>query len=117
MSLEKLGHKVTLPNSFDNPNAEDEYRKIGASVHRKWKAGMIRHSEKVIGNNDAVLVLNFEKNEQANYIGGATFLEMYDAFRLKKKVFTYNPLPDNMLRDEIEGFMPVVIHGQLELIR
>ena len=32
---------------------------------------------------DAVLTLNFDKNGQKNYIGGATFLEVYDAWNEK----------------------------------
>ena len=40
---------------------------------------------------DAVLVLNLDKEKNGeilkNYIGGATFLEMYDAFRLGKKIY------------------------------
>lgn len=77
---------------------------------------MLRHSQQVIEGMDAVLVLNFEKNGQKNYIGGATFLEMYDAFRLGKKIYMYNDVPDSLLKDEIEGFEPVLIHHQLDLL-
>ena len=52
-----------------------------------------------------------------NYIGGATFLEMYDAFRLGKKIYLYNDIPNGMLFDEIEGFGPIIIKGDLNLIK
>lgn len=114
--LESRGHEITLPNSFDNPNAENEMRNLGSEIHSGWKAEMIRHSEQVITGMDAVLVLNFEKNGVRNYIGGATFLEMYDAFRLNKRIYLFNPIPDNMLMDEIIGFKPAIINGDLSQI-
>lgn len=78
---------------------------------------MIKHSEEVIKEMDAVLVLNYTKNGIQNYIGGATFLEMYDAFRLDKKIFMMNDIPDLLLKDEIIGFNPVVINGDLSKIQ
>ena len=60
--------------------------------------------------------MNFDKNGQKNYIGGATFLEMYDAFRLGKKIFMYNDIPEGLLSDEIIGFAPIVINGNLKNI-
>jgi len=113
VELEKLGHQVLLPNCHDCPETEAIFREQGYEVHSKWKASMFKHSTDVITDVDAVLVLNFEKNDQRNYIGGATFLEMYDAFRLGKKIFLYNNIPDGMLRDEIIGFNPILIAGDL----
>jgi hypothetical protein len=89
---------------------------MGNVDHSKWKAGMLKHSTEIIDNNDAVLVLNFEKNGVSNYIGGATFLEMHDAFRLNKKMFLYNDIPEGILRDEIIGFNPDIINGDLSKI-
>lgn len=114
--LEEKGHIISLPNCYDDPMTEERYRSLGREEHSKWKAEKLKHSTDVIDNNDAVLVLNFEKNKIENYIGGATFLEMYDAFRLGKKIFMYNPVPDGILYDEICGFNPVILGGNLELI-
>lgn len=112
--LEYLGHNVTLPNCFDDPETESRYRELGAKEHSEWKAGMFKHSEDVIREQDAVLVLNFEKNGVSNYIGGATFLEMYDAFRMSKKIYVYNDIPEGIFKDEIIGFGPILINGKLE---
>lgn len=114
--LEALGHIISLPNCFDDPTTEDKFRNIGSKEHADWKATMLKHSSDVIDNNDAVLVLNFEKNGQQNYIGGATFLEMYDAFRLNKKIFLYNGIPEGILMDEIIGFSPILIDTDLTKI-
>ncbi len=67
--------------------------------------------------NDAVLVLNFEKNSQKNYIGGATFLEIFKAFELNKKIFLFNSIPDGILKDELIGMNPMIINGDLSKIK
>jgi len=78
---------------------------------------MIRTDGKIIKANDAILVLNFEKNGQKNYIGGSVFLEMFKTFDLDKKIFLYNPIPESTLKDEIIGFGPVIINGDLTKIK
>lgn len=118
--LECLGHEVFLPNCYDKPETEEMMWKQGKEIHQEFKAKMYKQSEEVISSVDAVLVLNYDKvmetSTYKNYIGGATFLEMYDAFRLGKKIYLYNDIPEGMLYDEIEGFAPVVINCNLELI-
>ena len=115
-ALEVWGHMITLPNAYDDPSTEERYRAQGGAEHATWKASMLRHSTEVIAGVDAVLVLNFEKNGTPHYIGGATFLEMYDAFRLGKKIFLYNPIPDGILHDEVCGFSPTILEGDVQKI-
>ena len=78
---------------------------------------MIRLQTEKVETNDAVLVLNFDKNGQKNYIGGATFLEIFRAFDLGKKIFLLNPIPDNILKDELIGMNPTIINGDLSRIK
>lgn len=111
------GHKVTPPNGYDSPGEEANIQKLNPSKYQKWKANMIKKDGKTVSVNDAILVLNFEKKGQKNYIGGSTFLEMFKAFDLSKKIFIYNPIPNSMLTDEIIGFGPIVINGNLDLIK
>ena len=87
--LEGMGHVVELPNSYYDIDAEK----------KSW-----------------ALTLNFDKNGKKNYIGGATFIEIYEAFMKGKKIFLYNDIPDGMLYDEISGFSPIVINGNLDLV-
>ena len=119
--LEKKNIEVFLPNCYDDPSAEEKSWNLGKEEHQKFKAAMFKRSEDLIADMDAVLVLNFDKEKDGvilkNYIGGATFLEMYDAFRLNKKIYLYNDIPEGMLYDEIEGFGPIIIHGNLDLIK
>lgn len=112
--LESMGHEITLPNCYDCPETENSYR--GTDKHAKWKSEMIKHSEEVISNVDSVLVLNYDKNGIENYIGGATFLEMYDAFKLDKKIYMINDIPEGILKDEVIGFNPVILNGNLDIV-
>ncbi|MFA5230111.1 MAG: hypothetical protein WC422_01530 [Candidatus Paceibacterota bacterium] len=115
--LEIVGHIVTLPNSFDDPLAEEKIKILGHEEHKKFKTEMFELQNKKVAENDGILVLNFEKNGLANYIGGAVFMEMIKAFELNKKIFLYNPVPNNILKDEIEGMDPIIINGDLNLIK
>jgi len=105
-----------MPNSYDNPFREEQLKQSSKAEHMKWKAEMIRTHESKIRANDAILVLNLEKNGQKNYIGGATFLEIFEAWKLGRKVFLYNEIPDNIFKDELAGINPVVINGDLSRI-
>ena len=119
--LEKKNIEVFLPNCYDDPTTEQRMWELGKEEHQKFKARMYKQSEETISEMDAVLVLNLDKEKEGkvykNYIGGATFLEMYDAFRLNKKIYLYNDVPDGMLFDEIEGFGPIIINGNLDLVK
>jgi hypothetical protein len=115
--LVSSGHEITLPNSYDNPGREMEKKNESAEVHSNWKAEMIRLQKNKVLENDAILVLNFNKNGMENYIGGATFLEIYMAFELGKKVFLYNPIPEGMLKDELLGMQVLVINGDLSKLQ
>jgi hypothetical protein len=114
--LEKAGHVIALPNSYDKPFKEEELKK-NREKHIKWKSEMMRKDTENIKPNDAMLVLNLEKNGQPNYIGGATFLEIYKAWEFGKKIFMFNPIPDNLLKDELMGINPIILNGKLELIK
>ena len=119
--LENKGNEIFLPNCYDDPTIEQRMLDLGKEEHQKFKAKMYKQSEEIISKMDAVLVLNLDKEKDGkilkNYIGGATFLEMYDAFRLGKKIFLYNDIPEGMLYDEIKGFSPIIINGNLDLIK
>ena len=104
--LEQNGHIVELPNSYYEPDAEKKSWALGEEAHSEFKARMFR-----IATMDAVLTLNFDKNGKKNYIGGATFIEIYEAFMKNKKIYLYNDIPEGMLYDEISGLSPVLING------
>ena len=114
--LERAGHIITLLNSYDAPFKEEEVKLQGLEAHIKWKGDMIKLQEPKVRANEGILVLTFEKNNQPNYIGGATFLEIYKAWELEKKIYMYAPIPNNIFKDELTAFNPTVIYGDLSKI-
>ena len=116
--LEKQGHEITFPNCYDDPFLEERIKEMRLSDEKysKFKSDLFKEQNEKIRNNDAILVLNFEKNGIENYIGGATFLEMYEAWKNSKKIYLYNPIPNGMLADEIKGFSPILINQDLSLL-
>ena len=114
--LESKNHKITLPNSFEEPFKEEEMKMLSREEHVKFKQKMMKLHEPKIKMNDAVLVLNFEKKGIPNYIGGGTFMEIVKAWELNKKIFFWNPIPNCSFTDELMGINPEIIHGDLSKI-
>jgi len=115
--LEKAGHEITLPNSFDDPLKELRLLEEDKTAHSEWVAKAWDESEKKIKENDAVFVVNLEKNGNQNYVGGATFTELFMAYRMNKKLFLYNTIPEGILKDEITGMNPTILNGDLGMIK
>lgn len=115
--LEEYGHQVSMPNSYDVPLMEEKMKQRGLEAHVQWKAEMLRRDTENLSPNDGILVLNLDKNGQQNYIGGATFLELYKAWEMNKKLFLYNPIPDNIFKDELTGINPIILNEDLTKIK
>jgi len=115
--LEGAGHKICLPNSYENPFKEEKMKQLSKEEHIKFKQEMMKLQEPKIKLNDAILVLNLEKNKIPNYIGGGTFMEIIKAWELNKKIFFYNPLPKCSFTDELIGINPIIINRDLNLIK
>lgn len=124
--LDKKGHEIVLPPSlekFSLKNAEDAERL--KSDRKKYineiKPIYTKEHFKNIAKSDAILVINKKKYEIENYIGGATFAEIMLAFHYKKKIFFLNPIPKNekfsLIMDEVEATKPIILNGNLELIK
>ena len=109
-----------MPNCYNEPETEEKMWDLGKKAHQEFKAKMYKQSENTIKNMDAVFVLNYDKEKKGkiykNYIGGATFLEMYDAFRLGKRIYLINDIPEGILFDEIDGFNPIILNENIDFI-
>lgn len=122
--LEKMGHEVDIPPcelKDDNGNiiSIQEYYKIrkAGSDDEKWiwdrkKRAMKKHFDKVVWA-DAILVLNYDKNNIDGYIGANTLIEMGLALHLDKPIYLINPIPEISYKEEILGMQPIVIEGDL----
>ena len=116
LELVNMGHTIFLPNTYDNPNLEKETWKKGFKAHAELEKELFKKSEETIKNVDAVLCVNYEKHGIENYIGGATFIEIYEAFKNNKKIFLFHDIPKGMLYDEIAGFDPIVLNEDLSIV-
>lgn len=121
-TLASLGHKVKLPmneiaDKDGNMISIEQYyeiRKSGSS-DTEWiwdrKEQAIRiHFEKIEWS-DAVLILNYAKNDIPGYIGGNTLVEMGLALHLRKPIYLLNEIPELSYKEEILAMKPRVING------
>ena len=127
-ALEKNGHIVKLPpNEVKNENGEMmpvmkyyEARKKTTDdeswIWERKEEAMRKHFDKVEWS-DAVIVLNYDKNNIKGYVGANTLLEMGLAFHLKKKIFLLNKIPEIGYKEEILGMRPLVIDGDFGKIK
>ena len=132
--LELMGYEVMLPNFYDTPMIEEEIKQNKSKEeHIEFCRKSFLESQNKAKESDAILVLNFEREKQINvfrndsitrnnkcpnYIGGATFLEMYDAYLNGNKIYLYNDLPSKtsisgILYDEIEGMQSKPLYCNL----
>ncbi|MCM8764411.1 MAG: hypothetical protein NC830_03490, partial [Candidatus Omnitrophica bacterium] len=96
--LERLEHIVKMPpsalrNSNEEVISSKEFYKIRKqeNIKDEWvwalKESAIREHFKKIEWADAILVLNYEKNNIQGYVGPSTLMEMGLAFYLNKKIY------------------------------
>ena len=78
----------------------------------------IREFWRVMQSADAVLVLNFDKNNIKNYIGANTLMEIGFAHVLNQKIFLWNPIPEmDYCKSEIEAVKPIIIDRDIRKIK
>ena len=83
----------------------------------KKEGGYIKWYYNSIVASDTILVLNYDKNNIKNYIGGNTLMEMGFAHINDKKVFLLNDLPaDSPYFDEIKAMTDYILEGDLNKI-
>lgn len=122
--LEKLGFKVQVPHTAKVMNRTKNYK---VSDYKIWhkdakffsrKAHLMKKHFQEISKADAILVVNLEKKGQKGYLGGNVLMEMGLAFYLGKKIFLWNPVSkDNRLYEEIMGTKPIILNGNLSLLK
>ena len=87
--LIKQGHTVNMPNCYED--SDIDYEKMTEKEYLEFFKKMYHESREKISKVDAILVLNYDKEKNgkilSNYIGGSTFLEMYEAFMQNKKIY------------------------------
>jgi hypothetical protein len=124
-SLNKKRHDILLPHSIEKFTPEDVRAFKNDTKGRKKYFRIApffikKHLDKIL-NSDAILVINLEKDGVKNYIGGNTFTEIMFAFYHGKEIFLLNPIPKHerlsCITDEIEIVQPIILNGNLDLIK
>ncbi|MDD5750579.1 MAG: hypothetical protein PHU56_02940 [Candidatus Pacebacteria bacterium] len=82
----------------------------------KKEGGFIKWYYNSIVQSDAILVLNYDKGDIKNYIGGNTLMEMAFAHVHDKRIFLLNPAPEIGYRDEIIAMDPIILNNDLSKI-
>lgn len=120
--LEKIGHQPQITEQvFGIADGTD--KKIIHEMQTdhgdcKRRRGFIKIWHDLIKSGDAVLVCNFDKNNIKNYIGGNTLMEIAFAHVNNKKVFLYNPIPEEVqYLDELNAMVDCVLAGDLIKIK
>lgn len=114
------GHKVFVAPYMDKDSKEiEKILSDRENYLNNLKPCFIKEHLNNILKSDAILVINLEKNGIKNYIGGSTFAEIIFAFYNSKKVFLLNPIPEEIkiFKDELKAVKPIIINGNLELIK
>jgi len=114
--LEELGHEAIVPidthDCLATPELQDDLDwAINQNVDKD-------HFNK-IADSDAVLILNYPKNNINGYIGGSSLMELAIARHLDKKIFILHELPDeNDIRYalEIKVMQPIILNGDINQI-
>lgn len=118
--LEQMGHEVVVPTdapavvggTHNNDDLEADYQ-------RCIEDDIMRTHFKFIEQGDAVLVLNYDKNNIKGYIGTASLMEIGLAHHLHKKIFLFNPFPhhsEQRWAHEVRIIQPIIINGDLTKI-
>ena len=118
--LEAAGCETVIPYGsrliLSGKTTAQEIRAQGSA--QKAATDVIRYYYGEIQQSDALLVLNYTKKGIEHYVGANTFLEIGFAHVLDKKIYLLNPIPDmEYLKVELEAMKPVVLTGDLSLIK
>ena len=116
--LNSLGlNDVVVPRDADkyasNQLAEENSYE---SIKNKIEEDLIRSHYEEIKNADAVLIVNYDKNGIANYIGCNSFLEAAFAHVLKKKLYLLFEIPNMSYSDELKAMQPIILNNDLSKI-
>ncbi|MFA6099585.1 MAG: hypothetical protein WC750_01745 [Patescibacteria group bacterium] len=116
--LKDLGHDAFITSFADSFVGKSDEEKEKIKIEQKNNQDAIREFWNMMQGADAVLVANYDKNGIANYIGGNALMEIGFAYVLNQKIFLLNPVPEiPFYKSEIEAVKPVIINGDLTLIK
>lgn len=118
--LEELGHQASIPSDTHLCVERPELSMDLEHCQTFNEIPIDKYHFNIIEQSDAIIVLNYPKNDVKGYIGGATLMEIAIARHFDKKIFLLHDLPaENELRYalEIKLCQPVILNGDIESIK
>lgn len=119
--LENLGHMVELPCDvelhLDDPNFIDD---LEADYQHCLENDIMRKCFELVAASEAILVLNYPKNNISGYIGTSSLMEIGLAYYLNKKIFLLHKIPKSSKvrwAHEVEIMQPAILDGDLKKIK
>lgn len=103
--LENKNHEVILPLTDGFYSNEDNPKRKSMEVFNEN-----------LEESDAILMANFDKEDNPNYIGVNSLMEIGMAFNKSKKIFILNDIPEDC-KEELEAIEVIVLQGNLEEIK
>ncbi len=118
--LTDLGHEAAIPVGTEPHLKDKEFvENLDDNLAFCITHDIMRRNFQQVANSDAVLVLNYKRNDIEGYIGVSALLEMGVAHFLRKKIFLIQETPnfnDARWAHEVAIMQPIIIKGDLRKI-
>lgn len=116
--LEEMGHEAEVPCDTQKFIDEPDFTTDNHEENHKHciENDIIRKCFNTIAESDAILLLNYPKNDIDGYVGASGLMEIGLAYHLGKKIFLLNPPPrleEAKYTHEILIMQPVILNGDL----
>ena len=119
--LEQLGHEVIVPCDtelhVEKPHLIDDFEED----HKHCIENQIMETcYKLVEESEAILVLNYPKNNIDGYVGTATLMDIAIARHFRKKFFLLHEPPnpkDHRWAHEVRILQPIILNGDLTKIK
>lgn len=119
--LKELGHKVQIPTDAKLiTKGKHNHNDLDADFKHCLENDIMRTHMKFAQKCEAILCLNYDKNNIHGYIGAATLMELGIAYLNRRKMFLWQKLPnfnDQRWAHEVRTMQPIVIDGDLTKIK
>lgn len=119
--LEQMGHQIKIPtDAHDIANGKHDHDDLEADYNHCVENDIMRTHFKFIEESDAVLVLNYDKNNIKGYIGTSSLMEIGLAHHFRKKIFILQPLlhhSEQRWAHEVRITQPIILSGDLTKIK
>jgi hypothetical protein len=118
--LEEMGHEVKVPCDIETHLQDASFiDNLEADIRHAVENNVLKTCFGYVADSDAVLFLNYPKNDIPGYVGTSSMMEMGIAFHYGKKIYLLHEPPhfdDARWAVEVNLVGPTVINGDLTKI-